>query len=231
MNHKDDILQSLRLTGRKNVELLIDFLKNSSDFFTAPSSTMFHCNHEGGLAEHSWNVFDLLVKKNEQFMFQYPYDMLAITGLLHDLCKVNYYKVDERLPTDPQLYRLKKEIATHKHPMPEKITFKYASELIDWYINSTKILEARPKFKETYIVDDQFPLGHGEKSVILAQKYIQLEEEEILAIRWHMSSFDAGIHFNYPSGYPFREAINKSPLVTILITSDIEASNLLEMKI
>ena len=36
-----------------------------------------------------------------------------------------------------------------------------------------------------YDIEDQFPAGHGEKSVILILRYIQLTDEEIMAIRWH----------------------------------------------
>lgn len=38
---------------------------------------------------------------------------------------------------------------------------------------------------------DQEPLGHGEKSVIVLQRYIKLTTDEALAIRWHMGAWDA----------------------------------------
>ena len=45
-----------------------------------------------------------------------------------------------------------------------------------------------------YNVDDELPLGHGEKSVImLLSKGIGLSKEEMLAIRWHMSGFDSAV--------------------------------------
>lgn len=43
-----------------------------------------------------------------------------------------------------------------------------------------------------YSVDEDFPFGHGEKSVFLIQKYMDLTEEEALAIRWHMASWNDG---------------------------------------
>jgi HD superfamily phosphohydrolase YqeK len=45
--------------------------------------------------------------------------------------------------------------------------------------------------KEFYYVDDSTPLGHGEKSVILLSQHIKLTEQEIYAIRWHMSSYES----------------------------------------
>lgn len=81
--------------------------------------------------------------------------------------------------------------------------------------------------KQVYIVQDQLPLGHGEKSVIMLQDYIRLTPDEQMAIRWHMVAFDPGIHFGYPSGHPFRAA-SKNPLVVLLFTADYEASQVLE---
>lgn len=37
---------------------------------------------------------------------------------------------------------------------------------------------------------DPLPLGHGEKSVFLIQRHMQLTDEEALAIRWHMGAYD-----------------------------------------
>jgi hypothetical protein len=82
---------------------------------------------------------------------------------------------------------------------------------------------------EAYCVKDQLPLGHGEKSVSILQDFIPLTDVEKLAIRWHMCAFDASIHFNYPNGYAFREAVKVHPLVTLLFTADYEASNIIEM--
>jgi len=103
---------------------------------------------------------------------------------------------------------------------------------VNFYAKGTKNVKEDGRWitKEVYKVNDQFPIGHGEKSVSILQDYISLTEEEKLAIRWHMVSFDPGIHFNYPSGFPFRTATNKYPLVTLLFTADYEASQIIEAK-
>ena len=44
---------------RPGADKLLEFLKKS-DFFTAPSSTRFHGSYEGGLVQHSLNVYHCL---------------------------------------------------------------------------------------------------------------------------------------------------------------------------
>lgn len=45
---------------REGLDSLLDWLE-STDFYRAPASSMFHCNYEGGLVEHSLNVYNTLV--------------------------------------------------------------------------------------------------------------------------------------------------------------------------
>lgn len=79
---------------REGAEVLLDWLINKSDFFTAPASGRFHCAYEGGLVEHSLNVFDVLAEKH--YDDTDDTETFAICGLLHDVCKANYYKVSTR---------------------------------------------------------------------------------------------------------------------------------------
>lgn len=72
-------------------------------------------------------------------------------------------------------------------------------------------------------VDDEIPLGHGEKSVILAVRYLPLTVSEMTAIRWHMGFSDQGVHSFYPSGSPFRESMDKYPLLKLLMLADAQA--------
>ena len=83
-------------------ELLAYLTGPSSDFFTAPASTRFHGNYEGGLCEHSVNVYRNLKAylerpyTRELIKAEYSDETVAIVALLHDLCKVNCYKVSFR---------------------------------------------------------------------------------------------------------------------------------------
>lgn len=89
---------------RDGSQKLLEYLcsETSSDFFVAPASTRFHGAYEGGLVEHSLNVYDCLVdmmprlKSRYGSIFDYSEESLAIVALLHDLCKVNFYKVEYR---------------------------------------------------------------------------------------------------------------------------------------
>lgn len=88
---------------REGADKLWEYLTSaSSDFFTAPASTRFHGSHEGGLLEHSLNVFDCLSdylsreRAKEKYEMDYSMETVAIVSLLHDICKVNCYKKGTR---------------------------------------------------------------------------------------------------------------------------------------
>lgn len=74
----------------------------SSDFFTAPASTRFHLSSPGGLLEHSLHVFERMkaICANEATItpgYNGPsMETIAICGLLHDICKANFYAVEMR---------------------------------------------------------------------------------------------------------------------------------------
>lgn len=85
---------------RDGAEELLEFLERS-DFFTAPASTRFHSAFEGGLCQHSVNVYKRFVKLLEGEYGQewgnvISRESVAIIALLHDICKVNIYKVDQK---------------------------------------------------------------------------------------------------------------------------------------
>ena len=93
---------AMKRVEREGIGELMKFIEKS-DFYTAPASTRFHGAHEGGLLEHSVNVYKcLLMKKNTEG--QLWYDMLAdisdesiaIVALLHDICKTYFYTVEMR---------------------------------------------------------------------------------------------------------------------------------------
>lgn len=81
---------------RPGASELLSWLE-SSDFFTAPASTRFHGNYEGGLCEHSINVWEELVRLLKAYPeIKVSAETAAIISLLHDLCKVGCYKVELR---------------------------------------------------------------------------------------------------------------------------------------
>ncbi|MDP3131004.1 MAG: HD domain-containing protein, partial [Bacillota bacterium] len=88
---------------REGADKLLEYLTSPAcDFFTAPASTRFHLSTEGGLVEHSLNVYACLKEyclrtrvKNE-YGLAFTDESIAISGLLHDLCKVNVYQKSMR---------------------------------------------------------------------------------------------------------------------------------------
>ena len=48
--------------NREGMDNLINFIEKT-DFYTAPASTRFHGNYEGGLLEHSMKVYEILKYK------------------------------------------------------------------------------------------------------------------------------------------------------------------------
>ena len=142
---------------RPGADRLLEFLKKS-DFFTAPSSTRFHGAYEGGLVQHSLNVYHCLKdylsrpRTKELYGMDYSEETIALVALLHDICKVNFYTTE---------YRNKKNDDTGKW---EKVPF-YA-------INDT--LPYGHGEKSVYILSGYF-YGDG-----------RLTREEAFAIRYHM---------------------------------------------
>lgn len=88
---------------REGADKLLNFLlSENSDFFTAPASTRYHSSYEGGLLKHSLNVYECLCDYLARDTVKNTYGLnpsketIAIVSLLHDLCKVNFYKTSMR---------------------------------------------------------------------------------------------------------------------------------------
>lgn len=77
-----------------------DFL-NTYRFWDAPASTKYHGNYPGGLAEHSLAVAKNLLMLTEKLDLKWdnpgsPF----VVGLLHDVCKMDQYKLDDTYMID-----------------------------------------------------------------------------------------------------------------------------------
>lgn len=192
--NKAKIFNLLKSTKRKGIDNVISEL-DKSDFYIAPASSKFHGNYDGGLAEHSLNVYiqAMYIKKVQQkirpdIINNINDNSIILCSILHDICKIGYYKKVKKWRKDP----------------------------------NNKWEEY-----ETYDSDSKsMPLGHGEKSVIMLLKWgLELTEEEMLAIRWHMGAFDKPGY--YASEQNFNES-SKIPLVSIISCSDMLATKITE---
>lgn len=79
---------------------LLEYLQKS-DFFTAPASTQFHSAYEGGLVEHTINVYNrfltaVMNEYGENYTDKISNETIAICALLHDVCKIDLYKIEMR---------------------------------------------------------------------------------------------------------------------------------------
>lgn len=99
MTNKERFIEIFtRDVKREGADKLLAWLTSDScDFFRAPASTRYHGAYEGGLCEHSLNVYDNLCdylarkRVKDVYDFEYSAESVAIAALLHDLCKVNFY--------------------------------------------------------------------------------------------------------------------------------------------
>ena len=165
---------------REGSDKLLDYLIKS-DFFVAPASTKFHLCVEGGLCLHSIDVYKRLKQLVETEKLNVSDETVAIISLLHDICKIRYYKTEKR-------------------------NVKENGEWIQ---------------KDYYYVDEDFPYGHGEKSVFIISNFMRLTPEEAVAINWHMGEFDDRVKGGSGS---CSKAFNKYPLAFLLHIADLMAT-------
>ena len=90
---------------RDGIENLMEWLENETDFFKAPASTRYHGSYEGGLLEHSLNVYERLMWEMEKLIGRgweeiYSPETIAIVALFHDLCKIDRYVLVEKWRKD-----------------------------------------------------------------------------------------------------------------------------------
>lgn len=192
---KDRIEGLLLSTKREGMYSLLSWM-DWNGFYTMPCSGGNHLAKEGGLAEHSLNVFGLMHGiRNEGVLgsnFDMPTDSIAICGLLHDLGKCGDYGKPGYVPN------MLKGRATKASPNPgphqsDKKPFKVNGGL--------------------------FPIDHEVRSVKIASKFIELTEEEELAILWHN-----GLYGNFKYQIQGKE----TPLYMLLHFADMWASRVIE---
>lgn len=168
-------------------------------FFEAPASTKFHLNEEGGLVEHSLNVCKAALNVRQV--------MLEMDDTLR-----------EYLPVDSVI------LSALLHDVCKADIYK---KVMKRQKNNFGMWVDAPGYDVDY---SHFPLGHGEKSVIvLLRSGLDLTDDEIMAIRWHMQAWDLPFQ-SYDLKSNFNEAKSISPLVTLIQAADGLASNLMERK-
>lgn len=198
---KEEFINLLRSTNRPGIEDAITWLETKSDFFTAPASCFYHGSYPGGLLAHSLNVYKA-AKQIQQ---------MASTMALPE-------KNVMSIPEDSLI------ICSLMHDLCKTNIY---NETVKFYKDNMQ----QWKKYQSYEIKDNFPLGHGEKSVIMLQNFIRLSAIEICAIRWHMGMTDPGAYLSPYEKPAMMKAINDIPLVYILMQADGFASFMMEKEV
>lgn len=178
----------------------IDYVLEDLDswgFFEAPASARNHFNFPGGLAEHSLNVYDMAMALRSAIIPMRP-DMEQALN-----------------PDSIAIAALLHDVC--KTNIYRRTKRKQRNEIGVW------------EDVEGYEVDySEMPVGHGEKSVImLLRSGLDLEDEEIFAIRWHMGPWEIPMQ-SIEMDKSYRKAHDRSPLVALIHTADTLAAQILE---
>lgn len=183
--NKQEFITLLRSVVREGADIdrLINKLENS-DFFYAPASTKYHASYEGGLCEHSLNVYYNLKKlvSNTLGLDEYCYDevSLKIIGLLHDISKMNIY---ERTSKNVKVYCSKQEGANKQDEMG---WFKWVAEP-GWKTRDRKFVYGSHEITSEYIIRQFIPLTIDESVAVL---------HHMGGMSWDSAQNDIGDIFN-----------------------------------
>jgi len=166
-------------------------------FFTAPASTRYHCADVGGLCRHSLHVYEQARALREAEIKLHPV-------------------VEDSLPIESVA------IAALLHDVCKAEIYKPV--LRNRKNEDTGKWESYQTYEAVY---DEFPMGHGEKSVIrILNSGVKLTEAEMLAIRWHMGAWD--ISDTYEAKGCIGAASIKYPLVSLIMVADVLATRITE---
>ena len=156
---KEIFINLLLSTRREGIESVISELEKLG-FFQAPASAGHHLNVQGGLLEHSLNVYNAALDLRNAMLERRPeledvlnIDSVVIASLLHDVCKSDIYK----------------EALVNKKSVDGKW------EKVPGYIVDCDELPVGHGEKSV---------------IILLLWGLKLTRDEILAIRWHMHAWD-----------------------------------------
>ena len=180
MSAKDEFIQIFNDNiHREGATELLKWLE-STYFFTAPASTKYHSCHEGGLCEHSLNVYNRL-RRNYAIEFQgAPVDKslesVTICGLLHDVCKANFYTVQMRNVKDESGHWVKKPY----YAVDEKFAYGHGEK-------SVFLIERFMRLTVEEATAIRFHMGEFEKERSTSAQYSKCP----LAVLLHVSDLEA----------------------------------------
>ncbi len=172
---------------------------DKAGFFNAPASVNRHLSEDGGLLTHSMNVLTMAKMLRQQIITLRP-------------------ELEEQLPEESIT------IAALLHDVCKTNIY---NKIQKW----RKDADNRWEQYEAYDCDySRFPIGHGEKSVIMLLRLgLQLTNDEIIAIRWHMGAWNLPMH-SFEDKSNISEAYDNCPLAVVINTADGMATHIMESK-
>lgn len=186
----------LRSVNRNGMEKIIEFLRGT-DFYTAPATNSNNSNYMGGLAEHSILVYALCIK-------------------LRDLLIEIKPETISEIPEESVI------VSALLHDVCKICLYKPVEK---WKKDSSTGVEQWTSY-QGYEINDSFPIGHGEKSVIMLLNLgLTLTPTEMLAIRYHMGGWNTS-----DTKWSYAKATEICPLITLLQMADQMSALMLETK-
>ncbi len=175
----------------------IDYVLEDLDnwgFFEAPASSQGHGAFAGGLLEHSLNVYDAAMDARKSM-------------------------IELRPDLEPDLDVDSIAIAALLHDVCKADFYRLVKK------KRRNEVGQYEEFEQYEIHDENFPVGHGEKSVILLlQSGLDLKDDEIYAIRWHMGPWN----LSRDDEKFYRQAGRATPLQPLIHAADTLASAIIE---
>lgn len=180
---------------RDGIDELLEWLE-TTDFYEAPASTRFHLMCAGGLCIHSMNVFNRLKLECEtEGLFEYK-TAEDTQKLMESIAIVALFHD----VCKANFYKISERNVKNEYGVWEKVLY--------------------------YAIENQGILvGHGYKSARIVNKYIDITDEEYMAIVHHM-----GVESDWNIA-EVSECFNKNVLALLLHIADTKAAYIIEKEV
>lgn len=196
--NKDEFIELLRSTGRDGVDDLIAYLDEGRNHFFSAPASV---NHH---LNHDGGLLEHSL------------------NVCHAALKLREMVIAMRPDLEPRLKRDSVIIASLLHDICKadiyRPTRRKRKDSMGLWVEV-----------DSYDVDyNNFPMGHGEKSAMMALwGGLDIDQEELLAIRWHMTAWDLPMQ-SVEAMKSLNTARDQHPLCSLVQLADGIAANLLE---
>lgn len=209
--NRHEYLSLLGEVKRPGIDKIISYINGaSSDFFIAPNSANYQGNFSGALCANALKIYEIMDSMNS--MFPNLKQSQAHNGFIH-------------------VGRQNEHVKKIPYPKESIIVVSLLSHLYDINIYYPSEKRTRTKSGEwkSYMGyefnDKSLPYGMGELSVEIIRSFMNLSEDEMLAIRWSGAIFDPSMCVPSRTRTCYFDAMSRCPLLTMLSSATLIASN------